>query len=344
MIQEIDNKIESYQKRIKLLQAEKNEKLFELKKEKVKVLNQTITDKWSLYNGDSVEVLSAIPSNSIHYSIFSPPFSSLFVYSDSNRDMGNNDDSSFYKNFLFLLPDLYRIMMPGRLLSFHCSDIPSMKERDGFIGLKDFPGMLLKLFEDAGFYYHSKVMIKKNELAEAVRTHSIGLAHKQVVKDSAMSRNATPDYIITVRKPGENPEPINKKNGFEKYIGEMDEPKGQRNEKQKLNKYSQGIWQRYASSVWFDINQSDTLNFRAARDKADERHICPLQLQVIARCLELWSNPGDIVLSPFAGIGSEGYESIKMDRKFIGVELKESYYLSAIKNLKLAEKQQKGIL
>jgi DNA modification methylase len=172
----------------------------------------------------------------------------------------------------------------------------------------------------------------------------LSLAHKQISKDSSRCAQGFADEVLTFRKPGENTEKIKHGRGFEDYIGDLPEPKQPKNDLHSINKYSHEVWQRYASPVWFDINQSDTLNFRAARDKADERHICPLQLQVISRCLELWSNPGDIVLSPFAGIGSEGYESIKMGRKFIGVELKESYYQSAIKNLKLAEKQQKGIL
>ena len=234
--------------------------------------------------------------------------------------------------------------MPGRLVSVHCSDIPAMKSREGYIGLKDFPGKLIHIFEKQGFVYHSRVMIKKNELAEATRTKALGLAHKTVIKDSAMCRNALPDYIITFRKLGENLEPIAHSNGFEEYIGEDILPEKQKHKEQKLNRHSQQIWQRYASSVWFDINQSDTLNFRAAREEQDERHICPLQLPVIARCLELWSNPGDVVLSPFAGVGSEGYESVRMGRKFVGIELKESYYKTALKNLKQIEnKKQTGL-
>ena len=235
--------------------------------------------------------------------------------------------------------------MPGRLVSIHCSDIPAMKERDGYIGLKDFPGKILKLFEDCGFIYHSKVQIKKNELMEAQRTKAIGLAHKQVVKDSAICRNALPDYIVTIRKPGNNPEPISRKKGFEFYIGSKEQPKKQKHESHLLNRFSQKVWQRYASSIWLDIRQTNTLNVRQAREKDDERHVCPLQLDVIARCLELWTNERDIVLSPFAGIGSEGYMSLQMKRKFIGIELKKSYYDVSVKNLKLAERsRRKGFI
>lgn len=312
------------------------------KKKKVEILDQIITDRWGMYQGDCVEVLKGIPSNSVHYSIFSPPFSSLFTYSNSIRDMGNSTDVEFNEQFNFFIPELYRVMMPGRLISVHCSDIPAMKERDGYIGLKDFPGDLLRLFEKVGFIYHSKVQIWKDPLVEATRTKAIGLMHKQIIKDSSMCRNGLPDYIMTIRKPGINSEFISHKKGFEEYIGEKKEPKQKKNEDQSKNKYSHHVWQRYASSVWFDIRQGNTLNIRQAREKDDERHICPLQLDVIARCLELWSNKNDIILSPFAGIGSEGYESIKRGRKFIGIELKRSYYEIAVKNLKSASKCLKG--
>ena len=341
IMQDAINEIEFYKQKLK----EANAKLFEhnsnKKKYVPKIIDQEITDQWSVYHGDSTEVVKGIPSNSIHYSLFSPPFSSLFTYSASIRDMGNSTDKQFYNHFSFLIPELYRVTMPGRLLSFHCSDIPAMKERDGYIGLKDFPGILLREFEKAGFIYHSKVQIKKNELFEAVRTRAISLAHKQVVKDSAICRQALPDYIVTVRKPGDNPEPISRENGFEHYIGSKRQPDRPKHKKHNLNRFSQKIWQRYASSIWLDIRQTNTLNIKQARDKEDERHICPLQLDVIARCLELWSNPGDVIFSPFMGIGSEGYGSLRLDRKFIGVELKDSYYKIAIKNLKSVKNQLK---
>lgn len=306
----------------------------------IKVLDQLIDKNFAIYQGDCVEVLKGIPDNSIHYSIFSPPFSSLFVYSNSVRDLGNSTDEEFRKHFQYFVPELYRVMLPGRLVSVHCSDIPAMKERDGFIGLKDFPGELIRIFQKFGFIYHSRVLIWKDPLLEATRTKAIGLAHKQLVKDSAMCRMGLPDYLITFRKLGDNPEPISHGRGFEYYIGEREEPKVPKTDDPKKNKYSHYVWQRYASPVWFDIRQTNTLNVQLARDKDDERHICPLQLDVIARCLELWTNKNDIVLSPFAGIGSEGYQSLLMERRFVGIELKESYFRLMKKNLKLAIKRR----
>ena len=294
---EILDEVDFYEQKLK----EANAKLYELRnknKSVPKVLNQEITEQWTAYHGDAIPILKGLPSNSIHYSIFSPPFSSLFTYSNSIRDMGNSTDKEFYKQFEFFVPELYRVIMPGRLVSIHCSDIPAMKERDGYMGLKDFPGKLLQLFESVGFIYHSKVQIKKNELLEAQRTKALGLAHKQVVKDSAKSRNALPDYIVTVLKPGINPEPIAREKGFTHYVGSMEQPNRPFHKEHALNRFSQKIWQRYASSIWLDIRQTNTLNVRQARDKDDERHICPLQLDAIARCLELWTNPGDIVLTP----------------------------------------------
>ena len=304
----------------------------------IKALNQHIEDKWAMYQGDACELINGIPDGSIHYSIFSPPFASLFTYSDSERDLGNNkNQEEFFNHFLYLSPELYRVTMPGRLVSFHCMNLPATISHDGFIGMKDFRGDMIRIFEAAGFIYHSEVCIWKDPLVQATRTKVLSLAHKQISKDSSRCGMGFPDYIVTMRKPGDNAEPIAHGRGFERYYGEMDEPKEQKKDDPRVNKYSHKVWQRYASPVWFDINQTDTLNVRMARDKNDERHICPLQLCVIARCLELWSNPGDIVLSPFAGIGSEGYQAIEMDRRFIGFELKESYYRQAVKYLEYIE-------
>ena len=279
------------------------------------VINQEINNNFSLYNGDCVEVLKGIPDNSIHYSIFSPPFASLYTYSNSDRDMGNcKSDEEFQEHFKYLVNELYRVMMPGRLLSFHCMQIPLMKERDGVIGLKDFRGQLIKMFQDAGFIYHSEVTVWKNPVVEMTRTHSIGVLHKQLKTDSSMSRQGIPDYVVTMRKPGDNPEKVTHTNeGF-----------------------PVNSWQQYASPVWMDIKQNDTLNGRIAREKEDERHICPLQLEIIKRCVELWTNPGDIVLDPFAGIGSSLYVALRMNRRGLGVELKESYYKQAVSNCESA--------
>lgn len=292
----------------------------------MEVINQTVTPNYSLYNGDSVEILKGIPDDSIHYSIFSPPFASLYTYSNSDRDMGNcKGDDEFFNHFDFLIQELFRVTMPGRLLSFHCMDLPTTKCRDGFIGIRDFPGHLIKSFEDAGFIFHSRVTIWKDPLIAATRTHAIGLLHKQIVKDSSMCRQGIADYVITMRKPGDNPERISHPDGFTDYIGtgEIDPEKV----------YSHQVWRRYASPVWMDIKQSNTLNRKDARESDDERHICPLQLDVIERCIALWSNPNDIILDPFAGIGSTAYTALKMGRRTVGVELKESYYEQAVKNL-----------
>lgn len=316
----------------------------------MKVVNQQQGNGWVMYQGDCVETAKGLPDNSVHYSIFSPPFSALYVYSASERDMGNaRNDAQFAEHFGFLVPELYRTLMPGRLVSFHCMDIPSMKERDGVIGLKDFPGDLIRTFQRAGFIYHSRATIWKDPLIEATRTKALGLMHKQIVKDSSMGRQGLPDYLITMRKPGTNPEPIAHPDGFTDFIGENEPqaPKGKPTLKKigELSSrltlddpvYSHQVWRRYASPVWTDINQSNTLQRESAREEKDEKHVCPLQLDVIERALELWTNPGDIVFSPFAGIGSEGYVAIQRGRKFIGDELKESYWKQACLNLKRAE-------
>lgn len=332
--------IEFYEQKLK----EAKTKLYKLnwKDKNTKVIDQKITKQWSCYHGDCVSVLRKIPSDSIHYSIFSPPFSSLFTYSASIRDMGNSTDKEFYTHFDFLIPELYRVIMPGRLVSFHCMNIPLTIGKDNVMGIKDFRGEMIRAFTNQGFIYHSEVCIWKDPLLQATRTKMLSLAHKQISKDSSRCNMGLPDYIVTMRKPGVNSELISHGRGFEEYIGERDEPKFEKNDNHSKNKYSHRVWQRYASPVWFDIRQGNTLNIRLAKEKNDERHICPLQLDVIARCLELWTNKNDIVLSPFMGIGSEGYESVKMGRKFMGIELKEIYYKIAIKNLESIGHTPKG--
>ena len=277
----------------------------------INVISQVVTDRYALYNGDSCEVLKGIPDNSIHYSIFSPPFASLYTYSNSERDLGNcRTTSEFYEQFMFIVSELYRVIMPGRLISFHCMDLPRSKERDGIIGIRDFRGELIKVFENAGFVLHSQVCIWKDPVTAMQRTKAIGLLHKQIKKDSCMSRQGIPDYLVTMRKPGENPEPVTHTN----------------------ETFPVAVWQRYASPVWMDINPSDTLQASSAREEKDERHICPLQLGVIRRALNLWTNRNDIVLTPFLGIGSEAVVSIEMGRRAIGCELKTSYYNQAVAN------------
>ena len=285
-----------------------------LKREDAKYMHTIKKDEyWEAYNGDCVEVLKGFEESSIDYSIFSPPFSHLYTYSDHLRDMGNSKNhKEFVEHFKFFIELLYKVMKQGRLVSVHCSDLPVTKQVDGFVGKYDFTGELIRLFVEQGFIYHTRVTIWKNPATEMQRTKSIGLLHKQLCKDSSMSRMGGPDYIVTFRKPGDNLNPI----------------------KHNKSDFPVEQWRIWASPVWMDINQSDTLNFKAARDSKDERHICPLQLPVIERCLVLWSNVGDTVLSPFAGIGSEGYMSLKKGRKFIGIELKESYYNVMLDNLK----------
>lgn len=279
--------------------------------DRINVIDQSITDRYALYNGDSAEILKGIPSNSIHYSIFSPPFASLYTYSNSERDLGNcRTTTEFYEQFKYIVDELYRVIMPGRLISFHCMDLPLSKERDGVIGIRDFRGELIKLFEDAGFVLHSQVCIWKDPVIAMQRTKAIGLLHKQLKKDSCMSRQGIPDYLVTMRKPGENTEPVSHTN----------------------ETFPVEIWQRYASPIWTDINPSDTLQATSARDEKDERHICPLQLTVIRRALNLWTNKGDTVLTPFLGIGSEAYVALELGRKAIGIELKPSYFQQAVRN------------
>jgi DNA modification methylase len=319
----------------------------------MEVLNQYQGKGFMLYNGDSAEILRAIPDNSIHFEIYSPPFASLYTYSNSERDLGNcKDDDEFMTQFSFIAQELFRVLKPGRLMSVHCMDIPAMKERDGYIGLKDFPGELIRLFERCGFIYHSRTIIWKDPLIEATRTKALGLMHKQLCKDSGMCRNGLPDYLVAMRKPGDNDEPIRHPEGFTEFIGE-NEPEAPKKEpalksQDAINDhhshittqdpiYSHQVWRKYASPVWMDIDQSMTLNREGAREEKDERHICPLQLQVIERAIALYSNPGDIVLTPFLGIGSEAYESLKMKRRAIGIELKESYFKQAVENCKSVE-------
>lgn len=281
-------------------------------------IDQSIGDGYSIFHGDCVEVLAGLPDRSIDYAIFSPPFASLYTYSNSPRDMGNcRDDAEFFAHFAHLVRQLRRLMKPGRNVSFHCMLLPTSKTRDGHIGLKDFRGDLIRAFEAEGFIFHSEVVIWKDPVTAMQRTKALGLLHKTVRTNASMSRQGIPDYLVTMRQPGEvAPE-----------------------DRVKHDDYPVDKWQRIASPVWSDINPSDTLQYRSAREHDDERHICPLQLEVIRRGVELWTNPGDIVLSPFMGIGSEGYVSLELGRKFVGVELKASYYRQALANLQAAGNQ-----
>lgn len=285
------------------------------------IVDQVTTDLFSAMNGDCIEVVRGIPADSIHYTVFSPPFASLYTYSNSERDMGNcATHAEFHEHFAFLVADLFRVTKPGRLLSFHCMNLPTSKARDGYIGITDFRGELIRTFVNAGWIFHSEVVIWKDPVTAMQRTKALGLLHKQIKKDSCMSRQGIPDFLVTMRKPGANDQPVS----------------------HTAEEFPVGLWQRYASPVWMDINPSDTLQRESAREDKDERHVCPLQLEVIRRALKLWSNPGDTVLSPFMGIGSEGYVALQEGRRFVGAELKASYYKQAVANLRTAEPGARG--
>ena len=276
------------------------------------------TPTFRAIHGDCVEEVAKLPTDSIDFSIFSPPFAELYVYSDDIRDMGNCQDyEEFFVHFQFLVKELARVVKSGRLISIHCMDLPAMKGKDGYIGLKDFSGMIIQSFQKEGFIYHDRITIWKSPVVEMTCTKSIGLLHKTIKKDSSMSRTGIPDYILVFRNAGDNLVPITHQDTDEKQE----------------NYLPVSLWQKYAEPVWYDINYSDTLQYTSARDEKDEKHICPLQLETIRRCLQLWSNEGETVLSPFGGIGSEGHESLRLKRNFIGIELKPSYYNQMQKNL-----------
>lgn len=298
-------------------------------------------ERYELHLGDNIEVVKKIPDNSIGLSLFSPPFAQLYTYSNSIRDMGNcRGKDDFIMHFRYLVKELYRVTMPGRLICIHCMNLLATISHDGFIGIHDFRGDIIRLFEAENFIYHSEVCIWKDPLIQAVRTKVLSLAHKQIVKDSSRCGQGLADYIVVMRKPGENIKPIEHKKGFMEYIGERDFTNTNYNEDQRKNKLSHEIWQRYASPVWFDIRQTRVLSSEIARDEKDEKHICPLQLDTIERCLELWSAEGDTVLDPFSGIGSTVYCAASRGRYGIGIELKESYWNQSIKNLKVLEVKQ----
>lgn len=266
---------------------------------------------WQAVHGDCVDVLAQLPDAVIDFSVYSPPFGSLFVYSESAADMGNSTDEEFAAHYAWMVREKLRITKPGRLTAVHCSDLPMTKWKDGAIGIKDFSGQIIAIHEAAGWIMHSRRTIRKCPVVEMTRTKHVGLLYKQLQKDSAKSRGGMPDYLITFVKPGENAAPI-------RHTPE-DFPLAQ--------------WQEWASPVWDTIDQANVLNVQAARAPGDEKHLCPLQLDVIDRALVMWSNEGDTVLSPFMGIGSEGVMALRRRRKFFGTELKESYFRQAVRNL-----------
>lgn len=288
----------------------------------MKLINQHISKEFALYCGDCVQLIDQLPNKSIGFSIWSPPFKDLYVYSDNIEDMGNcKTDEEFEFGFNLMSQILFNKMWDGRNVAIHCMDLPIQKGKEGFIGLKDFSGSIIRTMIAAGFIYHSRVTLRKSPVTEMQRTKALGLLYKQIKKDAAMCRVGIPDYLLIFRKPGEHAHPIihqDKDPSVENYL-------------------PVSLWQKYAEPIWDDIDYSDTLNAREGRDENDEKHICPLQLQTIERALHLWSNEGDIVLTVFAGIGSEIYQSIKFKRKGIGFELKPSYYETAIENCIAAE-------
>lgn len=329
-------------------------------------LHETKGDNWHLWNGDCVDVAKSLPDACVGYSIHSPPFSSLYTFSDDPRDMSNcRTNDEFWGHYDFIIKELFRVTKPGRLASIHCMNLPTSKQRDGYIGIYDFRGDVIRHYQAAGFIYHAEcqrpteVTIRKDPVSAMQRSKAIGLLHKQLVKDSCMSRMAIADYVIHMRKPGDNVEPVS--GVLDRYYGTEAPPEGplefSHYERGRIRvfpgstEFSIGVWQRYAETVWLDVPQSDVLSRDGAREHDDERHIAPLQLTVIRRCLDLWSNPGDVVFSPFAGIGSEGYVALEMGRKFIGAELKRSYYDQAVgylteaskKNPSLIEIMQRGV-
>lgn len=311
------------------------------------LVNEQVSGKnFTIWNGDCVEVARGLPDESVHQIIYSPPFESLYTFSDDPRDMSNcTDKDTFWTHFKFLIAEYYRVMKPGRIVCVHVMQLPTSKTRDGFIGIRDFRGEVVRAHQEAGFYFHSEVMIRKDPVAAMQRSKSIGLLHKQVCKDSTISRMALADYVVVFRKPGDNAEPVD--GPFDAYYGNEAAPDGALRSDSAYRGtshdlpgspwYSVAVWQRYAESCWMDIAQGDVLNRKEARDEPDEAHISPLQLTVIRRCVDLWSNPGDVVFSPFAGIGSELYVALQMGRKAIGAELKPSYFTQAVKNLKSVE-------
>ena len=289
---------------------------------KVKVNSkELVTDNYSVFNGDCVQTLQQLPDNCADISVFSPPFAELYVYSDKKEDMGNVANyKQFEDHFKYLIPELKRVVKDGRIVAVHCMDLPIQKGKEGFIGLRDFSGMLIDWFTDQGFIYHSRATLWKNPVTEMQRTKALGLLHKTIKKDSSMSRVGIPDYVLFFRNEGKNLTPITHQ--------DIDETKS--------DYLPVDLWQKYASPVWYDVDYRRTLQYTTARDNNDEKHICPLQLDTIERVLHLYSNEGETVLSPFGGIGSEGYQAIKMNRKSISVELKESYFEINKKNHKAA--------
>ena len=295
----------------------------------ITIKDQVINNEFAYYCGDCVEISMGIPDNKADIIIYSPPFFELYVYSDDPKDMNNSANyTQFKQHYSFLLKELKRILKPGRICAVHCMDLPIQKGKEGYIGLRDFSGDIIKMHEDAGFIYHSRTTIWKNPVTEMQRTKALGLLHKTIKKDSCMSRVGIPDYVLFFRNEGENEVPI----------------KHQDTDFNKPDYLPVDLWQKYASPVWMDVDYSRTLQYRSGRDNNDEKHITPLQLDTIERILHLYSNEGEVVFSPFAGIGSEGFQAIQMKRKTMLIELKDSYFNLGVKNLTSLVEEKNSIL
>lgn len=309
------------------------------------VADQNITDRWAIYNGDSLAVMPTLPDGSVHFSIYSPPFAGLYHYSSSERDLSNcSSYAEFMEHYAFFIEQLYRLTMPGRISAVHCMDIPTGNsgKNDALI---DFPGDVIRLHERLGFRYASRRIIWKEPLAVRNRTLAKGLAHRTIVDDSSQCSVAGADYLIAFRREGDNPVPITHAHGLADYAGATPVPsdllryRGWKG-KQTENRFSHWIWRRYASSIWDDIRIDRVLPYREARDQEDEKHVHPLQLDVIDRGLALWSNPGENVFTPFMGVGSEVYSAVRGGRRGIGVELKPTYYRQAVRNLETVDEPE----
>lgn len=311
-----------------------------------------ITENYAIYQGDCIETMPNLPDNSIDFSVYSPPFANLYTYSGSDRDLGNCvDNDEFFEHYKYVVEEVYRVLKPGRLVAVHCMDLPYTTNK----GIYDFSGDIIRLHEKIGFKYWDRKTIWKEPLMIAIRTRQQCLKHGQLVSDSTKTRGVIPDYILVFKKAGENEVPVTHDYGLTQYSGDIGlmnklerqeylgyTKKYEKHEEQRTNKLSQFIWRRYASALWEDIRQTAFLNYKPARDKEDERHVCPLQLDVIDRLITLYSNRGETVLTPFMGVGSEVYSAVSLDRKGIGIELKPSYFNQAAKNLSEIENKIDG--
>ncbi|WP_421581114.1 DNA-methyltransferase [Shinella sp. M31] len=319
----------------------------------VHAIDQAITERYAIYQGDCCELIRAVPDASIGFGIHSPPFEGLYRFSNSERDISNNEGAAFWDHYGFLIGELLRVTKAGRLHAVHCMQLPTSKTRDGFIGMRDFRGEIVRAYQAAGWIFHSEICIWKDPVVAQQRTKSIRLLHKQLVKDSAISGQGLADYMLVFRKAGDNDAPVS--GMLDRFVGEgLDVTQDGYDAYCRQGRAARSdfkpwpfemwrsvlIWQRYASPVWMDIRQTRTLQYRAARDHQDEQHISPLQLDVIERCIDLWSAPGETVLTPFLGIGSEVYVAADRGRKGIGFELKDTYFRQAKRNLAELDKPE----